>query len=151
MNPFYTYLQPPVSTFLPSHHPRLTAGDQRGGGSFLFSSPLLAHPSLTSPSPGWPNPAKEATGKEAAPNLGARLLPRFGSLILGCPGSLLCSPFHGHGLPAWLHPLPSPEGGTQAPLFCLEASVSTRGQRILKSTCLRLLVTPCDLVSTQVK
>lgn len=84
--------------------------------AFCSHHPSWLTPSLTSPSPGWPNPAKEATGKVAAPNLGARLLPRFGvsSLAAWFPSSVLPLPWprspHCLALPA-----SSPEGGTQAP------------------------------------
>lgn len=95
--------------------------------AFCSHHPSWLTPSLTSPSPGWPNPAKEATGKVAAPNLGASLLPRFGGLILGCLVPLLCSP----ASMATVSPLPGstrfkPGRRNSSPtLFCLEASVST--------------------------
>lgn len=95
------YLQSPAPLTIPGSMQVISREEET---SCVPHHPSWLIPSLTSPSPGWPNPAKEATGKVAAPNLGARLLPRFGvsSLAAQLPSSVL--PFHGHGLPtAWLY------------------------------------------------
>ena len=111
----------------PSHHPWLHAGDQQGGGSFLFSSPLLAHPQPHLSQPRLAQPSQGGHRQGSCPQLGCQPFAQIWGLILGCLVPLLCSP----ASMATVSPLPGstrfkPRRRNSSPtLFCLEASVST--------------------------